>query len=84
MYLTTIEQIGSLNVLHRAAHESYIEHHFKGSTKLHAKLEQEYSRVFVEPEFLITEHRTPFSIPLVDPTQQPTHHKLYLLLSLEL
>ena len=84
MYLATVEQIGSLNVMHSAAHGSDIEHRFEGSTKLLAELEHEYPRVFAEPEFLITEHRTPFYIPLVDPTAQTTHRKLYPLSSLEL
>ena len=82
--LATVEQIGSLNVRHRAAHGSDIEHSFEGFTKLLAELEQEYPHVFAEPEFLITEHRTPFSIPMVDPIVQPTHHKLYPLSLLEL
>ena len=59
--------------MHRAAHGSDIEHRFEGSTKLLAELEQEYPRVFAEPEFPITEHRMPFSIPLVDLMVQPTH-----------
>ena len=84
MYLATVEQISSLNVMHRAAHGSDVEHRFKGSTELLAELEQEYPRVFVEPKFPITKHRTPISIPLVDPTVQPTHRKLYPLSSLEL
>ena len=84
VYLATVEQIGSLNIMHRAAHGSDIEHCFKGSTKLLAELEQEYPRVFAEPEFPITEHRTLFSIPLADPTAQPTRCKLYPLSSLKL
>ena len=40
--------------------------------------------MFADPEFPITEHRTPFSIPLVDPTVQPTQRKLYSLSFLEL
>ena len=83
-FLATVEQIGALNVTHRAAHGSEVEHRFEGSTKLLAKLEQEYPRVFAEPEFSITEHRIPFSILLVDPTVQPTRCKLYPLSSLEL
>ena len=67
VFLATVEQIGALNVTHRAAHESKVEHRFEGSTELLAELEQEYPCVFAEPEFPITEHRTPFSIPLVDP-----------------
>ena len=82
--LATVEQIGSLNIMHRAAHGSDVEHCFEGSTKLLAELEQEYPRVFAVPEFPITEHRTSFSIPLVDPTVQPTRCKLYPLSSLEL
>ena len=39
VYLATVEQIGSFNVMHRAACGSDIEHHFKGSTKLLARLE---------------------------------------------
>ena len=84
VFLATVEQIGALNVTHRAAHGSKVEHRFEGSTKLLAELEQEYPRVFAEPEFPITEHRTPFSIPLVDQTVQPTRRKLYPLSSLEL
>ena len=84
VFLATVEQIGALNVKHWAAHRSEVEHCFEGSTELLAELEQEYPCVFSEPEFPITEHRTPFSIPLVDPTVQPTRCKLYLLLSLEL
>ena len=34
VYLATVEQIGSLNVTHRAAHGSDIEHHFEGFTEL--------------------------------------------------
>ena len=40
--------------------------------------------MFADPEFPITEHRTPFSIPLVDPAVQPTCRKLYPLSLLEL
>ena len=69
-FLATVEQIGALNVTHRAAHGSKVEHCFEGSTELLAELEQDYPRVFAEPEFPITEHRTPFSIPLVDLTVQ--------------
>ena len=72
VFLATAEQIGALNVMHRAANGSNIEHRFEGSTELLAELEQEYPRVFAEPEFPITEHQTPFSIPLVDPMVQPT------------
>ena len=72
MFLATVEQIGALNVMHRAAHGSKVEHGFEGSTELLVELEQEYPRVFAELEFPITEHKTPFSIPLVDPTVQPT------------
>ena len=82
--MATVEQIGSFNITHRAAHGSDIEYHFEGSTKLLAELEQEYPRVFAEPEFPITEHRTPFYIPLVDPTVQPTHCQLYPLSLLKL
>ena len=82
--MATVEQIGALNVMHRAAHGSEVGHCFEGSTKLLAELEQEYPRVFAEPKFPITEHRTPFSIPLVDPMVQPTRRKLYPLSSLEL
>ena len=84
LYLATVDQIGSLNVMHRAAHGSDIKHHFEGSTKLLAELEQRYSCVFAEPEFPITEHKTPFFIPLVYPKVQPTCCKLYPLSSLEL
>ena len=58
--------------MHRAAHGSDIEHRCEGSTNLLAELEQEYPRVFAEPEVLITEHRMPFYMPPVDPTVQPT------------
>ena len=34
VYLATVEQIGSLNVTHRAAHGRDVEHRFEGSTKL--------------------------------------------------
>ena len=77
VFLATVEQIGALDVTHRAAHGSKVEHRFEGSTELLAELEQEYPRVFAEPEFLITEHRTPFSIPLVDLMVQLTQRKLY-------
>ena len=67
VFLATVEQIGALNVTHRAAHGSKVEHCFEGSSKLLAELEHEYPRVFAEPEFPITEYITPFSIPLVVP-----------------
>ena len=72
VFLATVEQIGALNIMHRDGHGSKVEHRFEGSTKLLAELEQEYPHVFADPEFPIAEHRTPFSIPLVDPTVQPT------------
>ena len=75
--LATVEQIGSLNIMHRAAHGSDVEHCFEGSTKLLAELEQEYPHVFAKHEFPITNHRIPFLIPLVDSMVQPTHQKLY-------
>ena len=72
VFLVTVEQIGALNVTHRAAHGSEVEHRFESATELLAKLEQEYPHVFAEPGFPITKQRTPFSIPLVDPMVQPT------------
>ena len=82
--MATVKQLGNLNVMHRAAYGSDIAHRFEGSTKLLAKLEHEYPRVFAELEFLIREHGMPFSIPLVDPMMQPICCKLYPLLLLEL
>ena len=71
VYLATVEQIESLNVMHRAAHGSDVEHCFKGSTKLLAKLEQEYPRMFAEPEFSIIKHRAPFSYVRALPASEP-------------
>ena len=39
VFLATVKQIGALNVTHRAAHGSDVEHRFEGSTKLLAELE---------------------------------------------
>ena len=41
VFLATVEQIGALNVTHRATHGSDVEHCFEGSTKLLAELELE-------------------------------------------
>ena len=84
IFLATLEAIGKLNVTHRAAHGSSVEHRFEGSKELLSELENEFPRVFSEPAFPITHNRTPFSIPLVDPTVQPKHQKLYPLSALEL
>ena len=51
VFLATVEQIGALNVTHRATHGSDVEHRFEGFTKLLAELEQEIPRVFAVPEF---------------------------------
>ena len=84
MYLAALEYIGEMNVTHRAAHISDAEHWFEGLQELLSELEQEFQHVFAEPEFPITKHCTPFSIPLVDPAVQPTCRKLYQLSLLEL
>ena len=68
MYLATLEYIVELNVTHRAAYGSDAEHWFEGSQELLSELEHEFPHVFAEPHFPITDHRSLFSIPLVDPT----------------
>ena len=74
-----------MHFTHRSAHGGQAhEAAFEGSTELLSELEAKFPNVFAEPKFPITEHRTPFTIPLIDPAVQPKRQKLYPMSTLEL
>ena len=69
MYLTLVEQVGDLNFTHRSAHGGQAHKaKFEGSQELLDELKAAHPNIFAEPEYPITENRTPFTIPLIDPT----------------
>ena len=49
-----------------------------------SELEREYPNVFVDPFYPMLTDRTPFIIPLIDPSLPPKHGKQYPLSYLEL
>ena len=69
VYLALVEQVGDLNFMHRSAHSGQAhEAKFEGSQELLNELKAAHPQIFAEPVYPITENRTPFTIPLVDPS----------------
>ena len=69
VYLALVEQVGNLNFMHRSAHGGQAhEAKFEGSQELLNELKAAHTQIFAEPVYPITENRTPFTIPLIDPS----------------
>ena len=69
VYLALVEQVGNLNFMHRSAHGGQVhESKFEGSQELLDELKAAHPQIFAKPVHLITENRTPFTIPLIDPS----------------
>ena len=78
VYLALFEQVGDLNFTHWSVHggQAHVVW-FKGSQELLKELKSAHSFILAEPEYLITDNRVPFTIPLIDPSVQPKKRKLY-------
>ena len=69
MYLALIEQVANLNFMHRSAHGGQAhEAKFEGSQELLDELKAAHPPIFTKPIYPITKNRTPFTIPLIDPS----------------
>ena len=72
VYLALVEQVGDLNFTHWSAHGGQAhEARFEGFQELLEELKTAHSLIFAELEYLVTDNRVPFTIPLIDPSVQP-------------